>query len=104
VYRFPRSGTFGWGGDNTLEGPAGPTVEVSPGVFEATRLPIVEFEANGPFMFLEISVWDEDEPEVGDDHDLLGHFTETILYPEAEALVATYPRGNIDIWLEYTKR
>jgi len=104
VYRFPRSGTFGWGGGNTLEGPPGPTVEISPGVFQATNLPIIEFEGNGPFTFLEISVWDEDEPELGDDHDLLGHFTETILYPEAEASISTYPRGNIDIWLEYTKR
>jgi len=104
VYRFPRSGTYSWGGGNTLEGPAGPTVEVSPGVFETTKLPIIEFEANGPFIFLEISIWDEDEPDIGDDHDLLGHFTETILYSEAEGFVGTYPRGNIDVWLEYTKR
>lgn len=104
-YRIPRSGTFDWGDGQTLEGVPGPTIEVSPGVLETTTLPIIECKNNGPFNFFEVAVWDEDEPNVGDDHDLIGHFTETVLYSESDIMLGriTVPRGNIDVWLEYTK-
>ena len=36
----------------------------------------------GPFVFLEISAWDEDNPNVGDDHDLIGEYSTIVLFPD----------------------
>lgn len=77
--RVPDSGTWSGGDDSLLEGvrmfaPDGTEMDRMP-LFSATDL-------KGPFIFLEANTWDEDNPGVGDDHDLIGEYSRVILFPD----------------------
>ncbi|MBN2517509.1 MAG: hypothetical protein JXB14_01550 [Candidatus Altiarchaeota archaeon] len=68
VYRFPESGAYyaadGWK-IHTDEGG-----------------PFMGYTGKGPFVFFEVSAWDEDNPEISDDHDHLGTTTWLYLYSD----------------------
>ncbi len=36
----------------------------------------------GPFLFVEVGVWDEDTPDTGDDHDMLGIYSDWWIIPD----------------------
>ena len=36
----------------------------------------------GPFLFVEVGVWDADSPNSGDDHDMLGIFSDWLIIPD----------------------
>ncbi|PKP51864.1 MAG: hypothetical protein CVT90_02920, partial [Candidatus Altiarchaeales archaeon HGW-Altiarchaeales-3] len=91
------------------------------------RLNLLTFEANGPFIFLEVGGWDEDEPAVGDDHDSLGTLSYLYLYSDfdmpPQTRTLTYPdrvdypwiienktirvpfvtRGNMKVYYEFVR-
>ncbi|MEM3556016.1 MAG: thioredoxin family protein [Candidatus Micrarchaeia archaeon] len=78
VYRFPEGGTWSLG-DNAkiVSGSCTPNERG-----ECITNPIMSFESNGPFIFLEVDAWDEDNPDIGDDHDNLGTLSFVYLYSD----------------------
>lgn len=78
VYRFPERGTWSLGNNAFIHSGAC-TPDGSGGCPEN---PLFHLEENGPFIFIELDAWDEDNPGAGDDHDGLGTLSYTYLYSD----------------------
>ena len=73
--RQPERGTWSRGDGVTLEGPR----MFAPDGTEMERMALFfATDLKGPFIFLEVNAWDEDNPEIGDDHDLIGEYSTVI--------------------------
>ena len=59
----------------------GPIADVGDDTTWSINTEIFRAEAVGPFMHVEIDVWEEDTPSIGDDHDTVGIYSQTF-YPE----------------------
>ncbi len=61
--------------------PDGRLVSVNKTLFESDRL--------GPYLFIEVGTWDKDEPDWGDDNDLLGECSATFMASENYGIGST---------------
>ncbi len=77
--RQPDHGTWN-GGDGSLLG--GPRMFAPDGTEMERMALFFVTELRGPFIFLEANAWDEDNPSVGDDHDLIGEYSTIVLFPD----------------------
>mgnify|MGYP000141066207 CR=1 FL=1 len=59
----------------------GPIVDVGDGETWTINKEIFRAEAVGPFLHVEIDVWEEDDPDSGDDNDMVGIYSQTF-YPD----------------------
>ena len=78
AYRFPEGGTWDLG-DNAFIHSGACTPDGSGGCPEN---PLFSYEENGPFIFIELDAWDEDNPDAGDDHDSIGTLSYLLLYSD----------------------
>lgn len=84
----------------------GPIVDVGDGETWTINTEIFRAEAVGPFLHVEIDVWEEDTPWIGDDHDMVGIYSHTF-YPDenwgiGETIVER--RSGIDegdVWIRF---
>jgi hypothetical protein len=99
TYKYPTRGTWDLG-DNAFIHSGACTPDGGGGCPEN---PLFSYEANGPFIFLEISSWDEDNPEAGDDHDSIGQTTWMIPYDAFDTppvtSTETYPGHTAYPWV-----
>ena len=122
-YRLPDSGTWDLGDNAFIHSGAGELDAAG----RFVEYPVLNFEENGPFVFVEVDAWDKDNPGVGDDHDELGLESWVFLYSDFDYAPATtamtyegfieYPgfsdsttkifrfvsRGNMKAWLEFSR-
>jgi len=85
AYRFPEHGTWDLG-DNAFIHSGACTPDGSGGCPEN---PLFSYEENGPFIFIELGGWDEDNPDAGDDHDSIGTLSYLFTYSDFDKSPAT---------------
>jgi len=85
AYRFPEHGTWDLG-DNAFIHSGACTPDGSGGCPEN---PLFSYEENGPFIFIELGGWDEDNPDAGDDHDAIGSLSYLFTYSDFDKSPAT---------------
>lgn len=84
----------------------GPKEDVSDGETWVIDKEIFRIGAVGPFLHVEIDVWEEDTPSIGDDHDMVGIYSGTFYPDENWAIGSTIveERSGIDegdVWIRF---